>query len=126
MPSYTLSCEFDVTRRVGWDDDDLGRHIDDVFDRLQQGSGMTGMEAEADLDTGRATVTMSYDVDRSTDAEHHGRAMLGVAIRSSGGGHSGLLPFGEEAHMKPQRGQWSGLRTPTWNVRQVNLQRDAD
>ena len=123
MPSYILTCEFDITRRVGWDDDDLGLHIDQVFDRLQQGAGVTGMEAEADLDSGRATVQVSFETDQTGDAEHHGRSILGVAIRSSGGGHSGLLPFSEEAHVKPERGQWSGLRTPSWNIRQVTLER---
>ena len=33
------------------------------------------------------------------------------------------LPFAEEAQHRPERNQWSGLRTPTWNVRQVNLEK---
>ena len=123
MPSYSLTCDFDITRRVGWDEDDLGLHIDQVFDRLQQGAGVTGMQAEADLDSGRTSVQVSYEADLTTDAEHHGRTVLGVAIRSCGGGHNGLLPFGEEAHVKPENQHWSGLRTPSWNVRQVTLER---
>ncbi len=124
MPLYTLTCEFDIVRRIGWSDEHLGLHIDDVFDRLRQGAGVTTMEAEADLDTGRATIDVTYDVeDRDTDVDHHGRALLGVAIRSCGAGHRGLLPFSEEAQYRPERNQWSGLRTPTWNVRQVNLEK---
>ncbi|MGI9665986.1 MAG: hypothetical protein ACR2N2_02635 [Acidimicrobiia bacterium] len=125
MHDYDLAIEFDVARRIGWSDEDLGDHIDDVFDRLRQARGLTGMDAEADLDTGRATVTLHYSVMTEDDPEHFGRVALGVAIRSCGGGHNGLLPFSEEAAHKPERNQWSGLRTPSWNVRQVNLTKIA-
>ena len=119
MTTYELAIEFDITRRIGWSDEDLGEHIDSVFDRLHQANGVVAMDGTANLDTGRSHITVRYgDVDEE-DADHAGRALLGVAIRSCGGGHSGLLPFGEEATLKPQRGQWSGLRTPMWNVRQV-------
>jgi hypothetical protein len=121
MATFQLQCEFDIVRRIGWSNEDLGLHIDDVFNRLQQARVVLAMEADADLDTGRALIAIQYD-ERSDDSpEHTGRATLGVAIRSSGGGHGGLLPFAEEASMKPERNSWSGLRTPTWNVRQVTM-----
>lgn len=123
MPDYDLTVQFDITRRIGWSDEDLGDHIDEVFDRLRQARGLTGMDAEADLDTGRSTIVLHYTVMTEDDPEHFGRAAFGVAIRSCGGGHNGLLPFGEEAAHRPERNQWSGLRTPSWNVRQVNLER---
>ncbi len=118
-----MSCEFDVTRRIGWSDEDLGEHIDEVFDRLHQAKGVLVLEVEADLDTGRSLVVIRFAGDdlANEDPERRGRATLGVAIRSSGGGHHGLLPFADEAAFKPERNQWSGLRTPSWNVRQVNL-----
>jgi hypothetical protein len=121
MPVYELQCEFDIVRRIGWSDDELGKHIDDVFDRLHQANGVVSMDADANLDTGRAHVVIRYRELIEDDLEHAGRAILGVAIRSCGGGHGGLLPFGEEASHKPERNSWSGLRTPTWNVRQVNM-----
>ncbi len=120
MTTYELQCLFDITRRVGWSDEELGLHIDDVFERLHQAAPVISMDAEADLDTGRATIAIRYTTLVDDDPEHLGRATLGVAIRSCGGGHYGLLPFAEEAAMKPERNQWSGLRTPSWNVRQVN------
>jgi hypothetical protein len=118
--SYELQCEFDIARRIGWSDEDLGEHIDTVFERLHQASGVISMDAEANLDTGRATIAIRYTTLVDDDPEHLGRNLLGVAIRSCGAGHHGLLTFSEEAAMKPERNQWSGLRTPSWNVRQVN------
>ena len=120
MIAYELQCEFDITRRIGWSDEALGEHIDDVFDRLHQASGVLSMDASADLDTGRATITMRHTSLTEDDPEMLGRRILSVAIRSCGGGHRGLLPFAEEAAVKPERNSWSGLRTPSWNVRQVN------
>jgi hypothetical protein len=118
--AYELQCEFDITRRIGWSDEALGEHIDAVFDRLHQAKGVLSIDASADLDTGRATVAMRHTTLTEGDPEMLGRRILSVAIRSCGGGHGGLLPFAEEAAVKPERNSWSGLRTPTWNVRQVN------
>ena len=125
MPGYRLECEFDIVRRIGWSDDDLGLHIDDVFDRLHQANGVDGIDARADLDTGRSIIEVRYEASRDEDPEHLGRTTLGVAIRASGGTHNGLLPFGEEAGLRPDRPQWSGLRTPSWNVRQVTIEEDS-
>jgi len=121
VTAYELECEFDIVRRIGWSDEELGRHIDDVFERLHQATDVVYMDAAADLDTGRANIMIRYAEISSADPDHTGRATLGVAIRSCGGGHHGLLPFAEEAAVKPERNSWSGLRTPSWNVRQVNL-----
>lgn len=121
MPAYQLEIEFDVTRRIGWTDEDLGEHIDDVFERLHQAHGVDGLDASADLDTGRSTVTLRFRAERDEQPERVGKTALGVAIRSSGGSHNGLLSFSEEAKLEPHRGKWSGLRTPSWNVRQVGL-----
>ena len=120
MTTYELQCEFDITRRIGWSDEDLADHIDDVFERLHQAKGVLSMDAEADLDTGRSQIALRYTTLTEDDPEMLGRTILSVAIRSCGAGHQGLLPFAQEASVKPERNQWSGLRTPLWNVRQVN------
>jgi len=125
MTPYKISFEFDIIRRIGWSDDELGDHIDDVFDRLRQADGVRSLDAEAALDTGRTQIALRY-VTFADDPERQGRVLLGVAIRSCGGGHQGLLPFSEEASMKPERNQWSGLRVPTWNVRQVSFSLEPD
>jgi hypothetical protein len=122
MPVYELACEFDIVRRIGWTDEDLGTHIDSVFERLHQAADVIGMSATSNLDTGRSKITLRYEADRDDDPERLGRTTLGVAVRASSGGHNGLLPLAEEAALKPQRGQWSGLRTPTWSVRQVTIE----
>lgn len=121
MATYRIEIEFDITRRIGWSDEDLGLHIDDVFDRLHQAAGVERLDTDADLDTGRTHIRMDFASLTTDDPEHLGRATLGVAIRSCGGSHHGLLTFAEEAAYKPERNQWSGLRTPSWKVRQVTI-----
>jgi hypothetical protein len=120
MGTFLLGCEFDIVRRIGWSDEELGEHIDTVFDRLHQADGVKGVEAEADLDSGRTVMSMTITT-FDDDPRHMACAVLGVAIRSCGGTHVGLLPMGEEAIVRSQRNQWSGLRTPTWRIRQVNF-----
>jgi hypothetical protein len=124
MGTYRLGCEFDVVRRVGWSDEELGDHIDKVFDRLHQADGVKGVEAKADLDSGRTTVLMMLTT-FDDEPRHIACAFLGVAIRSCGGEHEGLLPLGEEAIVRPQRSQWSGLRTPTWRIRQIDFDEES-
>ena len=119
MIMYELRCEFDVARRIGWDDDDLARHVDDVLDTLRQGQGVLSMDIDAHMDTGRVHLCVRFESLTTEDPQHHGSLLLGVAIRKSGAMHQGLLPLSEEAVLRPERGQWSGLRTPVWNVRQL-------
>lgn len=124
MEPYVLSIEFDVARRIGWSEDDLGIHLDAVIERLRQADGVREIEAEADLDTGRTHLTIHL-LSPEPDPLHHSKLLLSVAVRSCGGGHNGLLPLGEEAALKPGRNSWSGLRIPTWNVRQVTFEPDS-
>ena len=120
MRKFQLGCEFDIVRRIGWSDEELGEHIDDVFDRLHQADVVREVEAKADLDSGRTTVSMMLST-FDDDPRHMACVVLGVAIRSCGGSHVGLLPLGEEAVVRPERNQWSGLRTPTWRIRQMDF-----
>ncbi|GMQ93959.1 MAG: hypothetical protein BMS9Abin12_1441 [Acidimicrobiia bacterium] len=120
MGTYRLACEFDIVRRIGWTDEELGEHIDAVFEILHQADVVRGIEAGADLDSGRARVSMTLST-FDEDPLHFGCAIFGVAIRSCGGEHVGLLPLGEEGVLRPERNQWSGLRTPTWRVRQKDF-----
>lgn len=120
MSSYQLACEFDIVRRIGWSDEELGEHIDAVMDRLHQASGVKEVEAEANLDSGRTTTSLKLTT-FDNDPRHSACVTLGVAIRSCGGVHVGLLRLGEEAVVRSQRNSWSGLRTPTWHVRQIDF-----
>lgn len=120
MGTYDVECEFDIIRRIGWSDEDLAVHIDDIFDRLQQADAVEGMSVEADLDTGRSNVSVKI----STFDDEPSRvacAALGVAIRSCGAAHVGLLPLGDEATLRPAQSQWSALRIPTWHIRNIRL-----
>ena len=119
MIMYALEGEFDVARRIGWSDDDLARHVDDVLDRLRQGQGVLSMDVEANMDSGRVALSVRFESLTTDDPKHYGALLRGVAIRASGAMHEGLLPIGEEAVLRPDRRQRSGLRTPVWNVRQL-------
>ncbi|HSJ70319.1 MAG TPA: hypothetical protein VLA29_01605 [Acidimicrobiia bacterium] len=114
---FELRCEFVVSRRIDWVDDEFARHVDDVIERLHQAKGVVAVDVAADLDSGRLSILMTYSDVAEDDFEHAGSLLLAVAIRSCGGGHQGLLPFAEEASFKPETNQWSGLRVPTWEVR---------
>jgi hypothetical protein len=121
MGTYQLTYSFDIVRRVGWSEDDLGLHVDAVLDRLHQADGVTAVAVEADLDSGRAEFSMVLSTS-DDDPQHLASALLGVAIRSSGGGYVGLLSLGEEAVVRLGRNQWSGLRTPMWMFRQSDVE----
>jgi hypothetical protein len=124
MGTYQFTCSFDIVRRVGWSDDDLGLHVDAVLDRLHQADGVTAVAVEADLDSGMADVSMVLST-FDDNPQHLASVVLGVAIRSSGGAHTGLLSLGEEAVVRPDRNQWSGLRTPTWWLRQADIEQTS-
>jgi hypothetical protein len=121
MGLYELECEFDVVRRIGWSGEDLAEHIDDIFERLHQANDIQSMTAEANLDTGRSRLSVGVSVEDGDEPRRIACSALGVAIRSCGGAHIGLLTLGEEATQQPSRSRWSGLRLPTWHVRSIHL-----
>ncbi len=122
MSDYRLVCDFDVKRRIGWSDDELGLHIDDVFERLRQSAEVTSIEAEADLDTGRVSMTIgvsSWEVNRN----QHARTILSVALRATGARHEGIFSLSEESKlMGAKTGSWSALRGATWQLRRLELE----
>jgi hypothetical protein len=124
MGTFQLGCEFDIVRRIGWSDEELGVHIDAVFDRLHQADGVKAVEAEADLDSGRTVLSMMITT-FDDNPRNLACNVLGVAIRSCGASHIGLLSMGEEAIVRPERNQWSGLRTPSWRIRQVDFDTES-
>ena len=73
MGIYELECEFDVVRRMGWSDEDLAEHIDDIFERLHQANDIQRMSAEANLDTGRSRLSVEVSAeDGSVDDDGRG------------------------------------------------------
>lgn len=122
MSDYRLICDFDVMRRIGWSDDELGTHIDDVFQRLRQSSEVRSIESEADLDTGRTALTIglrSWEVNRNL----HGKTVLSVAIRAAGAQHQGIFSVTEEAKLFGSKsGPWSPLRGASWRLRKSEIE----
>ena len=121
MGLYELDCEFDVVRRIGWTDEDLAEHIDDIFERLHQSADIQSMSAEANLDTGRSRFSVEVSTEDGEEPRGIACSALGVAIRSCGAAHIGLLPLGEEARLRPAHRRWSTLRRPTWHIRSIHL-----
>jgi hypothetical protein len=126
VPDFVVISEFDVVRRVGWDGtEDLAHHIDNVVDRLRQSSDVKGIEADADLDTGRLRMTIrfaSWEMNRAD----HARAVVGVAIRAASARHQGLLPELEFSQPGADKGSWSALRGAMWRVRRFEIDSGDD
>jgi len=125
MQSYILDCEFDVTRRIGWTDDELGTHIDHFVDYLKQSAEVTGVDVTADLENGRTAMTISF-ASWEMHRDEHARGTVAIAIRAAGGRHEGLLSLGEEARLKQDGKGWSALRSPTWLLRRAEVSSEAE
>jgi hypothetical protein len=126
VADFDVVSEFDVNRRVGWDGtEDLAHHIDTVVDLLHQSDAVTGIEVDADLDTGRVRLAMSLTSWENNRAEHS-RAIVGVAIRGARARHEGLLPELEISGAGADDAAWSGLRGPTWRLLRFELDSSDD
>jgi hypothetical protein len=126
LSDYRLVCDFDVLRRIGWSDDELGLHIDDVFDRLRQSSEVTSVESEADLDTGRTALTVGLQTWELNKVQH-GKTVLSVAIRAAGAQHQGIFSVTEEAKLFGSKsGSWSPLRGASWRLRKAGIEHPGD
>jgi len=121
MAVFVLETEFDVTRRVGWDEtEDLATHMDGVIEVLRQSNDVRGVVADANLDTGRVSLEVTFD-SWEPNRNEHARVVLGVAIRSAGGQHLGLLPEAEASGMNVEKEGWSPLRGAMWRCRKAVL-----
>lgn len=122
MGTYQLTGRFDVSRRIEWNDGEFATHIDTVVERLHQAQSVRTVEVDADLSSMRTTLTLVLSIDKEDDPRHHAAVLLAAAIRSCRAGHVGLLSMAEESVVRPEGNQWSGLRTPMWNVREMSFE----
>ena len=77
-----------------------------------------GAPAESDvLDGTIEGMTGSQVAQHLAGDEEFARA----AIRQAGAKHEGLLEWADEAKVRPHNNAWSGLRTPQWVRRRVEL-----
>lgn len=126
MAVIAVETEWDITRRIGWGgSDELAGHVDRVIEGLRQNSEVTEVSVEANLDSGRASVHLTIDTWEPNRIEF-AKAVLGVAIRSGGGQHLGLLPHVEAEGSNLDRAQWSSLRGPTWKLRRFTTGRSDE
>ena len=83
--------------------------------------GVRRVNVKADLETAGLVMEVDVEADSEFVAEAQIREALGLAIRSSGGAHIGLLSEGDEARARVERNAWHGLRTPQWQQRRTEV-----
>jgi hypothetical protein len=115
--------EFAVTRRMPWGDDidSLLSHVEAVQARLAEQSQVIDPYFTTDIDSGRVFVRFTVAASGKAGAEADARTVLGDVIRDAAAYHDGLFPHQAEYKMVPRLKSWSGLRTPTWQVRRTRF-----
>jgi len=120
---FHVIMEFEVGRRIGWEFDPgaLKEHLDSVCDELEAREDTIEFRVGCDLITERVELEMVVLGKSPQDALQRARKDLGAAIRQAGAKHEGLLEWIDEAKVRPHANAWSGLRTPQWTRRRVEL-----
>ena len=110
-------CEFTVSRRIPWDNDEgLRPHIDRVVDALRDDDVAAEIEADADLESTGVALSVIVVVPEDGDGEVIAREHVAAAIRECGGRHEGLLPLIDESRLQSRGSPFSGLKTPMWTL----------
>jgi hypothetical protein len=120
---YHVLMEFEVGRRIGWEFDPgaLREHLDSVCDELEAREDTIEFRVGCDLVTERVELDLVVLGKSPQDALDRARRDLGAAIRQAGAKHEGLLEWTDEAKVRPHNNAWSGLRTPQWVRRRLEL-----
>jgi len=120
---FHVIMEFEVGRRIGWEFDPgaFRGHLDSVCDELEAREDTIEFRIGCDLITERVELDMVVLAKSPQDALERARSDLGAAIRQAGAKHEGLLEWTDEAKVRPHANAWSGLRTPQWTRRRVEL-----
>ena len=120
---YHVLMEFEVGRRIGWEFDPgaMREHLDSVCDELEAREDTVEFRVGCDLIPERGELDMVVLGKSPQDALERARRDLGAAISQAGAKHEGLLEWTDEAKVRPHNNAWSGLRTPQWVRRRVEL-----
>ena len=120
---FHVIMEFEVGRRIGWEFDPgaFRGHLDSVCDELEAREDTIEFRIGCDLVTERVELDMVVLATSPQDALERARGDLGAAIRQAGAKHEGLLEWTDEAKVRPHANAWSGLRTPQWTRRRLEL-----
>ncbi len=120
---FEASYEFAVSRRLPWGDeiDSLDRHVGAVVERLEACDAVERISWDATRDSSRLSLRFVIVGGSRHAAEADARGAVGSAIRECGAYHEGLFSADEELRMAPRLSTWSGLRTPTWQVRRTGF-----
>jgi hypothetical protein len=125
---FSVRFEFNLQRRVPWDDDHetLRAHVDEVTATIAEHASVDRLVSESDPDLARAAIEVSLFAHNQPTAESDSRTIVGKAIRRAGAYHQGLLPPPDELRLRPNLPAWSGLRTPTWQIRTTTTRRERN
>ena len=120
---FHVITEFKVGRRIGWEFNPgaFRGHLDSVCDELEAREDTIEFRIGCDLVTERVELDMVVLAKSPQDALERARSDLGAAIRQAGAKHEGLLEWADEARVRPHANAWSGLRTPQWTRRRLEL-----
>lgn len=121
---YRVSIAFRVDRRIGWDHDDfeaLRNHLKSVKRHLLDNQHLHDSRLLANLAQATLSIEMTVAAETSEAADRLAREYVSEALWLSGATHDGLLSLAEESAMRWNLNAWSGLTTPRWLKRSVDL-----
>lgn len=122
---YSVRFEFTLQRRVPWDGEHemMIAHVGAVADTVVAHGAVDGVAVESDAPSARAMIEISISATNQPTADAESRHIVARAIRDAGAYHRGLLSPPDELRIRPDLNAWSGLRTPTWQVRRTTARR---
>lgn len=121
-PLQRVGCDFAVARPIPWDEDDTLRgHVDAVVDALTATDGVVEVDAVADAAQNNVRLAVVI-ADLGEDPEAEGRTTIAAAIRAAEARHLQLLSGEEEAKFTQNLPARSGLLTPLWRLRTIDVQ----
>ena len=126
---FRAEAEFSIGSRVAWEDrdDTIDQHLDVVADELQEWLEVGSIEIVFDRERDVAFIAIVCHIPKSyEDPDATLRAVIGDAIRESGGMHENLLSLGDESRVKTNQNAWWGLRTLRWKTRTFSVEELPD
>lgn len=120
---FRAAFDFRIKRRIDWGDDLAGfhGHIDRVREHIAARKRTADVRVIADMSESCLTLDFLVDADDEESAATEARDIVSLAIRECGARHDGLFPIAEESQLRSRVNAFSGLRTPTWCPRRIQI-----
>lgn len=120
---FRAAFDFVVKRRIAWMDDLAGfhGHVEQVREHIEGSPVTSEVRVIADIQASCLTLEFLIEAVDEIHAEAVARDLVSMAIRRCGARHEGLFPLAVESRLKSQVNPFSGLRTPMWTPRRVQV-----